>query len=228
MPSEPLVSVDVQHRLGTLALAAAFDVTAGWTVLFGPSGSGKSTILRSIAGLVRPKAGRVRVLGQTVFDASTCLPPHRRPVRWAGQRSALFPHKSVRSNLALSGGATSLVEHALKHFTLLGLADKLPEELSGGQQQMVSIVRAAISAQGKVLLLDEPFAGLDATLRDGLIARLKTWLGPVPVISVTHDVGEAFLLEAQLVRIAEGRVVAQGAAEEVLAEERSRLLGVLG
>ncbi len=85
-----------------------------------------------------------------------------------------------------------------------------------------------VAAEGRVLLLDEPFAGLDAELRAGLIATLKSWLGPVPVISVTHDVEEAFLLGAEVVRVAAGRVVAQGPVAEVLAGERERLRRVLG
>ncbi len=229
MPSEPLVSVDLQHRLGTLALNAKFAVTAPWTVLFGASGSGKSTILRCVAGLVRPDAGAVRVLGRTLSDGRTWVPAHLRPVRWAGQRAALFPHRTVRQNLEMARGAETVdVDRALEHFVLRALEQKRPRELSGGQQQMVSIARAAMSARGKVLLLDEPFAGLDAGLRAGLIVSLRAWLGPVPVLSVTHDVGEAFLLGAEVVRVAEGRVVAQGPAEEVLAEERRRLKEVMG
>jgi molybdate transport system ATP-binding protein len=90
------------------------------------------------------------------------------------------------------------------------------------------VIRAAAGARGGILLLDEPFAGLDAGVRDALIANLRSWLGDTPIVSVTHDVGEAFLLGAEVVRIAEGRVVAQGPVAEVLAEERKRLLGVLG
>ncbi len=236
MASEPFLSVELKHQLGMLALEVAFEIRAPWTVLFGPSGSGKSTILRGVAGLLRPDAGKVQVLGQTVFDAQVWVPAHQRPVRWAGQRSALFPHKSVQQNLAMGVDIASRmdmdrglrVDRALKLFGLESLQNKFPEQLSGGQRQMVSIVRASMSAESKVLLLDEPFAGLDAGLRDQLIANLKSWLGVMPVISVTHDVGEAFLLGAEVVRIAEGRVVAQGPVGEVLAGERERLLGVLG
>jgi molybdate transport system ATP-binding protein len=93
---------------------------------------------------------------------------------------------------------------------------------------MVSVVRAAAGARGGVLLLDEPFSGLDAGVRDRLIEDLRGWLGNTPVVSVTHDVGEAFLLGAEVVKIAGGRVVAQGPVGEVLAEERKRLVGILG
>jgi molybdate transport system ATP-binding protein len=118
-------------------------------------------------------------------------------------------------------------DQLLERFALDGLDHKLPEELSGGQRQMVSVVKAAVGARGRILLLDEPFAGLDAKVRDELIVNLRSWLGNTPVVSVTHDVGEAFLLGAEVVRIAEGRVVAQGPVREVLAEERKRLSAIL-
>ena len=236
MPSEPFVSVDIQHRLGTLALQAKFDVTAPWTVLFGPSGSGKSTILRSIAGLVRPESGSVSVLGQLASSDRIWVPAHQRRIRWAAQQAALFPRKTVKWNLAIGMGYEGAfrgrrwldaLDEALDVFALRDLESAYPSELSGGQQQRVSVVRAAMGARDRVLLLDEPFSGLDAAVRDSLRASLGTWLGETPVISVTHDVSEAFLLGAEVVRLADGRVIAQGPAEEVLAAERKRLLGVL-
>ena len=219
------VEVDVRHRLGTLELNVRFRADAPWTVLFGPSGSGKSTILRTIAGLVRPDEGSVRVLGERVLGDGVWVPAHQRRVRWAGQRAALFPRKTVGENLAMGGVD---VERALDVFGLRGLMDRRPGELSGGERQRISVVRAAIGARGKVLLLDEPFAGLDAGVREELIAGLREWLGGTPVISVTHDVGEAFLLGAEVVRVDAGRVVGQGPVGVVLGTERDRLRGVLG
>ena len=219
------VEVDVQHRLGTLKLEAVFRASEPWTLLFGPSGSGKSTILRTIAGLVRPDEGRVSVLEETVVGDGVWVPAHLRRVRWAGQRAALFPRKTVGENLELGGGD---VDRALDVFGVRGLKDRRPGELSGGERQRVSVVRAAIGARGKVLLLDEPFAGLDAGVRDGLIAGLREWLGGTAVISVTHDVGEAFLLGAEVVRVEAGRVVGQGPVGVVLGEEREQLRRVLG
>jgi molybdate transport system ATP-binding protein len=119
-------------------------------------------------------------------------------------------------------------ERALGAFHLTDLARRRTDALSGGERQRVSVARAAVSAAGRMLLLDEPFAGLDAGVRDGLIEDVRSWIGDSPVISVTHDVGEAFLLGAEVVRLAEGRVVAQGPVETVLAEERRRLRAVLG
>ncbi len=213
----------------------AFEATAPWTVLFGPSGSGKSTMLRVIAGLVRPEEGVVLVKSHPVFDKErrVDVPAHRRPSRWSAQRSMLMPRRTVRKCLLEgvdSAGKHPLevVERAVEHFQLGELQHKLSHELSGGQRQRVAVVRAAVGAVGKVLLLDEPFNGLDAAVRDELIADLRSWLGETPVVSVTHDVGEVFLLDAEVVQIAEGRVVAQGAVADVLAEERRRLISALG
>ncbi len=240
------LEVDFRHRIGSLAMDVSFKTSAPWTVLFGASGSGKSTILRVVAGLERPDQGKnkggtqrdaevarrdaegcfVKLMGRVVSGAAVWVPAHERPVRWAGQAAMLMPHKTALQNVAMGGGLRETLD-AVRHFDLGDVWGKRPGELSGGQSQMVSVIRAAAGARGRILLLDEPFAGLDAKVRDELIVNLRSWLGDTPVVSVTHDVGEAFLLGAEVVRIAEGRVVAQGPVGEVLAEERKRLLGVL-
>jgi molybdate transport system ATP-binding protein len=169
--------------------------------------------------------------------ARVFLKPHERLVRTAGQGAALFPHLSVRRNIvfgaqAQSGGAgaDAIVDEAIERFRLQELTRKVPSMLSGGERQRVAIARAATAAvsagSGCVLLLDEPFTGQDVPLRDELIEELRGWLVPrrTPVLSVTHDAGEAFLLGAEVVKIAEGRVVQQGPVGEVLAAERARLL----
>lgn len=233
---DPHLEVDFRHRIGSLAMSVAFRADARWTVLFGPSGSGKSTILRVVAGLERADEGRIAVGSVPVFDsqAGTGVRADRRSVRWAGHRAFLFPWMTVRANLAFGWSADAEersadeVARALEAFHLTELQDKRPAELSGGQAQRVAVARAAVGARGKLLLLDEPFSGLDAEVRDRLIEDLHGWLGDTPVVSVTHDAGEAFLLGAEVVRIAEGRVVAQGPAGVVLDEERRRLLRVLG
>lgn len=233
---DPVIEVALRHRLGTLSLDMAFAVRGGWTVLFGPSGSGKSTALRLIAGLMRADGGRVSILGETVEDSARGMwtAPAERRMRWAGQRTALFPRKTVRWNIALGlgngagRGWLEELDRAIEVFGLSAFADAYPAELSGGERQRVALVRAAIGARDKVLLLDEPFNGLDAGVRGRMIDGLREWLRGAPVLSVTHDVGEAFGLGAEVIRVAEGRVVAQGPVEVVLREERARLLGSLG
>ncbi|QHN04011.1 ATP-binding cassette domain-containing protein [Granulicella sp. WH15] len=237
MSSSPYLEVVLRHRAGTLALDVAFTAAAPWTLLFGPSGSGKSTILRAIAGMLRPDEGRIALRGQVVVDTAGSLwvPPYRRTVRWAGQGAVLFPKMSVEENLAfaLLGDArrqrtAGIVQEAVRQFHLAALAKKMPGELSGGERQRVAVARAAIGAREKLLLLDEPFTGLDVGIRDELIEDLRGWLGGTPVLSVTHSVSEAFLLKAEVVRIGGGRVLDQGAAEIVLREERRRVLSLLG
>jgi molybdate transport system ATP-binding protein len=237
------LSVQVQHRLGALELDVAFTLTQPWTVLFGPSGSGKTTVLRAIAGFVRPDAGRITscFYGRDFVITDTAkrifVKPHERSVRVAGQGAALFPHLTVRENIAFGArsqtdGTTAarIVEEAIARFQLPGLAEKSPTMLSGGERQRVAIARAATAAvslgEGSILLLDEPFTGQDARLRDELIEELRGWLALMerPVLSVTHDVGETFQLGTEVIKIADGRVVRQGPVAEVLAEERERLL----
>jgi molybdate transport system ATP-binding protein len=212
-------------------------------VLFGPSGSGKTTVLRAIAGFVRPDAGRIVscFYGRDVVMTDTAenifVKPHRRSVRVAGQGAALFPHLTVRENIAFGArsrtdttAAAKIVEEAITRFQLRGLAEKFPSMLSGGERQRVAIARAATAAvslgEGSILLLDEPFTGQDVRLRDELIEELRGWLALMerPVLSVTHDVGETFQLGTEVIKIADGRVVRQGPVAEVLALERERLL----
>ena len=227
----------MKHRLGALEIDAAFELTQPWTVLFGPSGSGKSTILRAIAGLVRPDHAKIVVhwieQPQIITDtaAGTSTPPHKRPVRWAAQTPALFPHMTVRENLRFTTEIKNadwkqVIDDAMQCFRLASLADRKPAMLSGGERQRVAIARAAIAANGRLLLLDEPFSGLDTPLRDELLTDLQRWLAvtQTPVLSVTHDVAEALLLKAEVIKLREGRVTAQGPAEVVLDEERTRLL----
>ena len=223
----------LRHRIGAVSLDIAFRAHAPWTILFGPSGSGKSTVLRILAGLIRPDTGAVTMMGRIVNHAAAgvFVPAHLRPMRWDGQQSALFPRLTVRENLGLAAGAGGLggddLERAIGHFGLDPLATKRPHELSGGEQQRVAVVRAALTAPGRLLLLDEPFTGMDTAVRDALILQLRGWLQGSPVLSVTHDLGEALLLEAEVLRLQDGRIVAQGPAREVLAEERQRMAGLL-
>jgi molybdate transport system ATP-binding protein len=239
--SDSLLTVKMQHRVGTVSLDVSFALTQPWTVLFGPSGSGKTTVLRTIAGFTRPDAGRI-VRGSDVLvdrEAGVFVPAHQRPVRSAGQTARLFPHMPVRTNVLFGSGWSSkpdegieLADQVLELFRLGGFAERMPRDLSGGERQRVSVARAVVSAvtfRGPgtaLLLLDEPFSGLDAAVRDELLTELREWLvrWKTPVLSVTHDVGEAFQLGAEVIRIADGRTVQQGPVGEVLDEERRRLM----
>jgi molybdate transport system ATP-binding protein len=240
--SAPLLTVQIEHWLGGMPLNAKFSLTQPWTVLFGPSGSGKTTILRSIAGFVRPDSGRIESRTQVLFDSATkvFVPAHRRPVRCAGQTPRLFPHMSVRRNLLYGNGWTSkpadvmgIAEELLVSFGLKEFADRMPDQLSGGEQRRALVARAVIAAityddglEKPLLLLDEPFSGLDIAARDQLLIELSGWLRrwKIPLLSVTHNLGEAFQMNAEVIKITEGRVVQQGPVAEVLSAERERLL----
>ncbi len=231
----------MKHRLGALEIDAAFTLTHPWTILFGPSGSGKSTILRAIVGLLRPNQAKITLHRGTTIQIATdtaqsiFVPAHRRMARWSAQRAALFPNMTVRENLDLatedsSNKFTDGVEATLHRFHLTAVADRKPISLSGGEQQRAAIARAVASSSGHLLLLDEPFSGLDAPLRDELLTDLQLWATETntPILSVTHDISEAFQLNAEVLKLQEGRITAQGPAATVLAEERTRLLAQVG
>jgi molybdate transport system ATP-binding protein len=232
--SVPHLSVELRHRAGALELDIAFTLTQPWTVLFGPSGSGKTTVLRAIGGFVRPDSGKIVVPPTPLVDTSERIfvPPHRRPVRTAAQAGRLFPHQTIRQNIGYGVGEdakTDIVTEVMDLFCLGTFAERMPHDLSGGERQKVLVARAAASAVAggkKLLLLDEPFNGLDLQVRDELLEQLRKWLNrwKTPVLSVTHDVGEAFQLGAEVIKIADGRVVQQGSAAEVLSKERERLM----
>jgi molybdate transport system ATP-binding protein len=240
---DSLLEVRLKHRVGGVALDVAFRLTQPWTVLFGPSGSGKTTVLRAIAGFVRPHEARITwgPKGEIPVDTQEGIfvPPHLRPVRSAAQTARLFPNATVEQNVAygMQWGShpedeQQVLHEVMEKMRLTTLARRKVDGLSGGERQRVSVARAVAAAiaydgAGKpLLLLDEPFAGLDSVLRDELVVLLRDWLRQwkVPVLSVSHDAGECFLLDAEVIRIAEGQVVDQGPVEQVLAEERRRML----
>jgi molybdate transport system ATP-binding protein len=238
---DSILCLQIQHRVGALQLDVALNLTKPWTVLFGPSGSGKTTVLRAIAGFVRPDAGRIMHRTTTLVDreARVFVPPHARPVRSAGQGAPLFPNLNVLENIQygvksrIDGGGAEIVDNAMERFRLRALGPKSSQELSGGERQRVAVVRAAAAAvslgPGTLLLLDEPLTGLDLARQEELLDELRLWLAEngVPVLSVTHDVGEAFQLGAEVIRIADGKVAAQGPVTAVLADDRQRLMDQL-
>lgn len=233
----------VLAHLGSFTLDVELDLTAPWTVIFGPSGSGKSTILRCACGLPipgpAPRCNFERHNPDGSWTSLAALPAHRRSLAYAPQQSSLFPHMTVRENVsfpyqAFEKGSTplaefDLVDQALTLFSLHALADRHPADLSGGERRRAALARAFATPEAKLMLLDEPFGGIDRPLRDTLLPRLKDALAArrVPVLSVTHDVDEALLLDAEVIRLDTGHVLAQGPARDVLATERERLMKLL-
>jgi molybdate transport system ATP-binding protein len=234
--SVPGVEVQVQRQLRNFLLNVSFSTTQKRIVLFGPSGSGKSLTLRSIAGIFRPQTSRIQIGDQVIEDSSVGirLPPNKRRVGYVPQGYGLFPHMTVRDNIlyGLTDLASSEREHRLGEMLdlvgLTGLADRRPRQLSGGQQQRVALARALIVGP-LVLLLDEPFAAIDAPLRVGLradLTRLQSASGTA-MITVTHDLIDAFLLGDWIVVMDEGHVLQQGARDEVYTRPATRKVAEL-
>lgn len=199
----------------------------GTTVLFGPSGSGKSLTLDLIAGFGKPDAGRVLLNDRLLVDAGTgvMLPPQQRGCGYLFQKPALFPHLTLRDNLMLAGMALPKLERhrrvttLLEAFRLKELAGRKPNEVSGGQRQRCSIARALVT-EPEILLLDEPSNGLDTTLRHEfyeVLAQAQHDFG-VPVLLVTHDLEEAFLLADQMLVLVDGKVAQAGTPREILTQ----------
>ena len=232
MPPKPHVhhTLKVDTQLGPLHLDVNLELTAPWTLLFGPSGSGKSTLLRAACGLLEiPGITFTRHAANTAPTHLQNTPTHHRHLSWAPQRSSLFPHLTVRENIEFSprsSGLTPDITEALYLLRLQPLASRLPRDLSGGERQRVNLARAFAAPRCRLMLLDEPFAGIDRTLRDELLPAMRTWLADrgIPVLSVSHDVDEALQLQAEVVLLCNGKAETQGPAATVLEAERERLL----
>jgi molybdate transport system ATP-binding protein len=221
-----LLSADLEASVGTFQLRAALRVEPGRTlVLFGPSGSGKSLLLRCLAGIHRPVRGRIELDGQVLLDTDRGIdvPPQARRLGYVPQSYALFPHLTVRENVAFGlrrrpeHGGRRRLDELLQAFQLAELMARRPAQLSGGQQQRVALARA-LAIEPRALLLDEPFAALDAPLRRLLRRELQTLRHRYgfAVILVTHDLGEACALGDQIAVVEQGQIVQAAPPNDVL------------
>ena len=205
------------------------------TVLLGPSGCGKTTALRSIAGLIRPDAGRIVIDDGVAFDAAagTDLPPERRRLGMVFQSYALWPHLTIAENIAypLLGSGLSRTEVSAQAEAMLdwvglgGMGGRFVHELSGGQQQRVSLGRAMIG-RPKAILFDEPLSNLDARLRERMRMELLALRQQTPFTSiyVTHDQLEAMTLGDRVVVMRAGRIEQVGSPEDVYRRPRTRFV----
>jgi molybdate transport system ATP-binding protein len=215
--------VAIRMRIGALDLDLDLRGDDAPVAIIGPNGSGKTTLLRTIAGAYRPDAGMIRVKDETLFDAEADvdLPPERRGVGYVPQGYGLFPHLSVLDNVAFSWLARGVArsdrrQAALRLMEQMGcahLAGRSPARLSGGEQQRVALARA-LTAEPRMLLLDEPLAALDAPSRRQIRAYLAEHLtergGPALVVS--HEARDVHALGAFVYAIESGRVVQSGTA----------------
>jgi iron(III) transport system ATP-binding protein len=217
---------DLSRSFGAIKAVdgASLRVERGQLVaLLGPSGSGKTTLLRMIAGFERPDAGRVRIGGRTVAGDGDWVEPERRRIGMVFQQGALFPHLDVTANVAFGAASAARVRETLALVGLERRAKAYPHELSGGERQRVALARA-LAPDPEVILLDEPFAALDAGLRETLREEVAAILreAHASALLVTHDQAEALSLADAVAVLRDGRVVQSGSPEEVYDRPRSR------
>lgn len=210
---------NLSRHFGARAVVSDLSMTvaAGQvTCLLGPSGCGKSTTLRMIAGVERPDTGTIRMDGQIVCDTRHFLPPEARGVGMMFQDFALFPHLTVAKNVAfgLQGDAaakSARVGELLERVNLSGFGPKHPHELSGGEQQRVALARA-LAPRPRIMLMDEPFSGLDNRLRDGIRDTTLEVLKEegAAVLLVTHEPDEALRMADEIALMRDGVIVQRG------------------
>lgn len=208
-----MLSVDIAKTFDGFTLEAAFEAPAGVTAIFGPSGSGKTSIIRAIAGLLPCERADVTLSGREL----TNLKSYMRNIGYVFQDARLFPHLTVLKNLRYGGTHD---EDAV--ISVLGLSDLLhrfPASLSGGERQRVALGRALMSAP-KLLLLDEPLSALDAPRKAEVLPYLEALRDQtsIPILYVSHDMGEVARLARRIVVLDKGRVVLAGDLEDVLSD----------
>ncbi|HSP38321.1 MAG TPA: ATP-binding cassette domain-containing protein [Frankiaceae bacterium] len=224
-------SLQVEAQLPERDFDVSLQLEPGEVVaVLGPNGAGKSTLLGLIAGLLRPDSGRICLDGTVLVDGRTWTPPHARPVALLAQQALLFPHLTVRENVAFGprsrsrdrSAARAVADEWLDAVDARDLASRRPAQLSGGQQQRVAVARA-LAVDPHLLLLDEPMAALDVGAAPALRQLLRRVLsdGRRSALLVTHDVLDALMLADRVVVLESGRIVEQGPVRAVFSAPRS-------
>lgn len=219
-------------------LAVDFSVDPGITMLFGASGSGKTTVLRCLAGLHRPDAGRVAIGDDVLFDAGRgiSLRPGQRNVGFVFQQLALFPHMTVEQNIHYGLTALDLDTRRARtraiaaSFRIAHLLGRRPAEISGGERQRTALARSLVT-DPRLLLLDEPLSALDHAAQSRIIEDLRVWNAGkgIPILYVTHSHREVFALAGRVIVLDQGSIVAEGTPGDVLeapaSESQAQLAG---
>jgi len=210
-----MLAVTIQKKLPYFQLDVDFTVQKEIVVLFGPSGAGKTTILNSVAGLIQPDSGTIR-LNDTIFfeTGQKPLPTRKRKLGYLFQDYALFPHMTVEKNILYGvkkereAVSSAFVVQLLTVLGIRHLLPKYPHQISGGEKQRVALARA-LAVKPELLLLDEPLSALDAKTRqqcqDELLELHRLW--QIPVLLVTHDEKEAEKLGNRILTINQGKIV---------------------
>jgi molybdate transport system ATP-binding protein len=216
-----MIRLDFETPLARFPLRIRADLGAPVTAVMGPSGAGKTSLLDAIAGLRVVASGRIAIGDDVLVDtaAGVRVPPQRRRVGYVPQDAGLFPHLSVRENVLFGAReATNEVAHAIEVLEIGPLGGRYPASLSGGEKQRVALARA-LATRPRLLLLDEPLAALDVSLRERIVPYLlrirDEWA--TPMLYVTHNVGEARALAGEILLLDGGSVEAQGAPLALLA-----------
>lgn len=212
-----MITLDVRLPLAAFALQVTAELGPGVTAIMGPSGAGKTSVLEIVAGLRLRAQGRVVVGEHVLQDTARAVrqPPEQRRVGYVPQDAGLFPHLTAADNIAF--GARTDTRAAIDVLELAPLLARYPATLSGGERQRVALARALATAP-RCLLFDEPLAALDVTLRERILPYLlrirDEWR--VPMLYVTHNVGEALALADTLLVLRDGRVAAQAPPLQLL------------
>jgi molybdate transport system ATP-binding protein len=220
-----MIDVDIEQRLGAFDLKVAFRAEAPIVGLFGRSGSGKTSVVNALAGTSRPHRGRIIINGEALFDSARGidLPPDKRRLGYVFQDGLLFPHLDVESNLRYglhrAPAAARVIDpaHVIELLGLKMLLHRLPDKLSGGEKQRVAIGRALL-AQPRLLLMDEPLASLDVRRQSEVLRYIEQLRDDlhIPIVYVSHAVGEITRLADTVVLLADGKALAYGPVDEVM------------
>lgn len=229
--------LDAELRSDIPLLDVKLHIPAGHTVaVLGPNGAGKSTLMNMLSGLLQPTSGSIRVGDRELVGPRTYVPPHKRGIAMLSQQGMLFPHLTVKQNVAFAPAAAHLPRAEVRSRTTrwldavdaAELADRKPAQLSGGQSQRVALARA-LAADPDLLLLDEPFSALDVDV----VHRVRSMLRRIlqdrtrTTLLVTHDVADAVTLADSAIILGEGKVVAQGPVRELLASPANQFAAQL-
>ena len=234
------LSAHIKKRLSgagrEFTLEVDFALSPGVTILFGASGAGKTTLLDCLAGLIRPDSGHIAFANESWFDERLRIniPVRARGIGYVFQDLALFPHLSVEQNVQYGISRLDASERrvrtdaVLESFRIAHLRRRKPGEISGGERQRVALARALVT-DPRLLLLDEPLAGLDAPTKSRIVDDLRAWNSAhrIPILYVTHDREEVFALGERVLALEKGRIITQGTPHEVMTAPRQELVAQL-
>jgi molybdate transport system ATP-binding protein len=204
------LQAEIKKKLKHFTLDVSLSCDAGMVLsIVGPSGSGKTTILRNIAGLDAPDAGRITCRNETWTDVEKkiSVPTRRRALGMVFQEFPLFPHLNIWKNVCFSAPDKAFARYLMERFGIWHLKNSRPDAISGGEKQRCAICQA-LARKPRVLLMDEPFSALDPLTRRKLreaILGMKDELG-IPIVHVTHDIREALFLADEILPVVKGKV----------------------